>query len=105
MVIYFERIVKNFSRYNKYTPGTEIRKLSYEIIRLIVKANSSKRKIKYLEMIREKLEELKIVLRICKEIKAFHNFNSYETGIRYVINISKQNEGWIKAEKEKEEQE
>ncbi len=31
VAVYFEKIVKNFSRYNKYTLGSELRKLSRDI--------------------------------------------------------------------------
>ena len=44
LAVYFEKIVKNFSRYNKYTVGTELRSLSKEILKLIVKANPMKDK-------------------------------------------------------------
>jgi hypothetical protein len=40
LALYFERIVKNFSRYNKYTLGTDLRNKSREICVCIAKANS-----------------------------------------------------------------
>ncbi len=42
VAVYFEKIVKNFSRYNKYTLGSELRILSRDIIKLIMKANSAR---------------------------------------------------------------
>ena len=36
MAVYFEKIVRNFSRYNKYTLGSELRKLSRDIVKLII---------------------------------------------------------------------
>lgn len=98
LVIYFEKIVKNFSRYHKYTVGTELRNLSREILRLIVKANSVKDKREALLNVREKIEELKISIKICKEIKAFRSFKSFEYSVRSVVNIAKQNEGWLKSQ-------
>ena len=64
---------------------------------LIVRANNTHDKAPILEELRIKLEELKVVIRICKEVKAFPNFNSFETSIRQVINIAKQNEGWVRS--------
>lgn len=98
LTVYFEKIVKNFSRYHKYTVGTELRNLSREILSLIVKANSSYDKKEPLVKVREKLEDLKISIKICKEINAFRTFKSFEYSIRSVINIAKQNEGWLKSQ-------
>jgi len=98
LAVYFEKIVKNFSRYHKYTVGTELRNLSREILTLIVKANSSYDKKEVLLKVREKLEDLKISIKICKEINAFRTFKSFEYSIRSVINIAKQNEGWLKSQ-------
>lgn len=40
LALYFEKIVKNFSRYNKYTLGSDLRNKSREICVCIAKANS-----------------------------------------------------------------
>ena len=40
LALYFEKIVKNFSRYNKYMIGTDLRNKSREICVCIAKANS-----------------------------------------------------------------
>ena len=48
LTLYFEKIVRNFSRYHKYSVGTELRQLSRE------------------------------VLRLCKDLRAFPNFNSFQ---------------------------
>ena len=37
LTIYFERIVRNFIRYHKYTPGSKLREKSREIVGLIIK--------------------------------------------------------------------
>jgi hypothetical protein len=96
LLIYFEKIVRNFSRYNKYSHGKDLRDLTRKIVSLIVRANNSRDKLPILEEIRICLEELKALIRICKEVQAFPNFNSFQTSINQVIQLSKQNEGWIK---------
>ncbi len=97
LVLYFEKIVAHFSRYNKYTHGTTLRNLARDVIMIIVRANNSVEKLPHLEQLRLKLEELKVEIRICKELCAFANFNSFEASINQVIDISKQNEGWIRS--------
>ncbi len=39
LTVYFEKIVRNFSRYNKYTLGSELREKSRQIVELIIKTN------------------------------------------------------------------
>jgi hypothetical protein len=47
--------------------------------------------------IRQQLEDLLILIRICRETKAFRNFKSFEFAIEEVITVSRQNEEWIKS--------
>ena len=41
LTIYLEKIVRSFSRYHKYTLGSELRERSREIVGLIIRANST----------------------------------------------------------------
>jgi len=96
LTIYFEKVVRGFSRYNKYTLGSELREKSRDIVGLIIKANSTVEKRPLLLELRESLEGLKILIRICKEVKAFDRFNSFVYASNLVVDISRQNEGWMK---------
>ena len=96
LLITFQVLVRNFSRYNKYTYGAEIRNLSREILLGVIRANNAPDKKQTLLENREKLEELKVVLRLCKELQVFPNFNSYQHSVNQIIDISRQNEGWLK---------
>jgi len=69
--IYLENTVRGFSRYHKYTLGTDLRNLSRRIVRLIIRANSEKDKIATLEQARVIIEELKVTARICKEVRRY----------------------------------
>jgi len=100
--LYVEQIVRNFSRYHKYTLGTELRERSRQVVRLIVRANNTRKdeveqKRSALQELREELEQLKLTVRLCKETKAFYNFKSYQVAVNQVITLSKQNEGWLKS--------
>jgi hypothetical protein len=53
--IYFKKIVRNFSRYNKYTLGSELRSASRDILKLIIKATSTREKLPVLYELREGL--------------------------------------------------
>jgi hypothetical protein len=101
--LYFENTVRQFSRYHKYTLGTELRDRARRIVKLIVQANERMDKMDVLLTLRAELEQLKLTLRLCKEVKAFHNFNSFQTAMNQVIDLSRQNEGWMKKNRSEEE--
>ena len=95
--VYFEKIVRGFSRYHKYTLGTELRTGARETVKLIRYANNQTDKRQSLIELREILEQMKLTLNLCKDVKAFNNFNSFQVAINLVIDISRQNEGWLKS--------
>jgi hypothetical protein len=100
LCLYLDQIVRNFSRYHKYAIGTHLREGALRVLRLVVRANSRVDKLPVLLRLREELEELKVLLRLCHDAKAFANFNSFERSIVLVTEIAKQNEGWLKSQRE-----
>jgi hypothetical protein len=101
LTLYFDRIVRNFSRYHKYQIGAELRELSREVLRLIRRANDADDKTPILLQNRERLEDLKITVRLGRDLQAFQNFNSFEYSINEVVDLCKQNEGWLKSTRPK----
>jgi len=97
VAVYMEKVVTNFSRYHKYTLGTELRNQSKKVVSLIVKANNTKTKRPVLIQLREQLDEFLLLLRMAKEVKAFKNFKSFHYSIEQVVFICRQNEGWLKS--------
>jgi len=94
LALYFEKIVKNFSRYNKYTLGSDLRNKSREICVCIANANSLVDKREVLRELVVLVEELKMIVRLCKEAKVFHNFNSYIYSTGLIVDLAKQANGW-----------
>jgi hypothetical protein len=97
LTIYFEKTVKEFSRYQKYTLGTDLRNISREVVKLIIRANSEIDRKPTLFTLRNTLEELKVAIRIGKEVNAFKKFDSFKYALEEVIALSRQNEWWIKS--------
>ena len=97
LALYFENVVAGFSRYHKYTLGTELRNRSRGLVLAITRANSSRDKVPHLMGLRDDLEELLLLVRLCKEIKAFKNFKSFQYAAGEVAALSRQNEGWLKS--------
>jgi hypothetical protein len=67
---------------------------------LIVRANARRDKAPVLLELREEMEELKVLLRLCHDAKALPNFNSFEYAVTCVTEIAKQNEGWLKSQRQ-----
>lgn len=97
MCVYFEKIVRFFSRYNKYQIGMELRGLSFEILSLVAEANTKSVRQECLQEAIRLLKRLKIKLHVCKELKAFHSQNSFEFSVKSVVSVLKQCEGWMKS--------
>ncbi len=74
---YFEKIERSFSRYHIYTLGTELREKSREILQLIRQANNTTEKDEILLQLRERLEDLKLTIRLYKDLQAFAVSNLY----------------------------
>lgn len=98
MCLYIEKIVLNFSRYHKYSIGADLRDGAREVLKLVVRANSRRDKIQTLLLLREELEELKVLIRLCHDVKTFNNLNSFQHSTGLVTEIAKQNEGWLKSQ-------
>ncbi len=97
--VYIERIVQGFSRYHKYNNGSELRVLARNNIKLIIRANSEiENRAFYLTELRINNEDLKVCLRICKEMNAFKNLNSFVHAVELVILLARQNEAWLKSQ-------
>jgi len=97
--IYLDTVVRNFSRYNKYTIGEELRNLSRNIIKLIIRANSLADKTESLFDLVQNCEMLKTMLFYAKETKAFANFNSFQHATELAVLLCKQSEGWLQSSK------
>jgi len=98
LLVYLEKTVAGFSRYHKYTHGAALRDGAREALLLVIRANSASDKRPVLEDLRLKIEELKTLIRLCKELKAFPNFKAFETSINKLTVIARQNEGWLKSQ-------
>ena len=92
-----------FSRYHKYSLGTELRNCSRDIVLCIIQTNSSWDKVSELLQLRNKLEELLLLTRLGKETKCFKSFKAYQFVVEEVTAIGRQNEGWLRACRKKRE--
>jgi hypothetical protein len=100
LCLHLEQVVRGFSRYHKYTLGADLRDGARRVLKLIVRANARRDKAPLLLEVREEVEALKVVLRLSQDVKAFSNFGAFEQAIGQVVEIAKQNEGWLKSQRQ-----
>jgi hypothetical protein len=100
LCLYIEQVVRGFSRYHTYTLGADLRDGARRLLKLIVRANARRDKVPLLLEVREEVEPLKVVLRLSQDVKAFASFRGFEHAIEHVVEIAKQNEGWLKSQRQ-----
>lgn len=84
--VHFEQVVAGFSRYHKYSLGTELRQASRAVIRLIIRANAARERLPELLQLRDDLEAVLVLLRLAKEVKAFKSFQAYHPSLTLPAN-------------------
>ena len=93
---WFFPIVDNFPKYEKFVLCTQIKNLVLEIARIIIRANKSSSKKRFLYRIDVKLEELKLLIRFAHERK-YLSHGKYENASKKVAEIGRLLGGWIKS--------
>lgn len=78
-----------------------MRSLSKNIAVLIIRANSQRDKTGALTELRDKCEELKLLITIGKELKAFRDFGQFQHAAGIAVEISRQSEGWLGSQRNK----
>ena len=97
LTLHIEKIVRNFSRYHKYTLGTDLRNKSRGILEKIIQANNAREdRANHLLELRQELESFKVLARLCHESGGFASTRSYLHVAERITNIARQNEGWLK---------
>lgn len=99
LCLHLEEVVRSFPRYQKYTLGTDLRGAARRALTLVVRANSRREKASVLLELRETLEEVKALLRLCQDVRAFPRFASYEHAMLLLVDAAKQNEGWLRSQR------
>ena len=94
--VHLEKIVRNFSRYHKYSLGLELRQSSRAVLTRVIKANDSTERTSVLRERRHEQEHLKLCTRLCHESGGFASTRSYLHVAEWIVNLARQNEGWLR---------
>jgi len=97
LTVHIEKIVRNFSRYHKYTLGTDLRNKTRAVLERIIEANNVPDRVSLLLGLRHQLENLKVLCRLCHDSGAFSGgTKSYLYVAERLTGLAQQNEGWLK---------
>ena len=95
LCVYIETIVKGFDKYHKYTIGEDLRTYSKELMFMIHRANISQEKKEKLENLTYKCEDLKMLIQLGKELKAFKSFKQFEISSKHTVDVCRQSQAWL----------
>ena len=97
LVVALEECVRRFSRYHKYTLGTELRQQAHHVYRLAYKAWRDKAKqLDWLTQLVWAVDDLKLSLQLGQQLKAFASFGQFEQLAILAADMGKQTGGWYK---------
>lgn len=95
LVVYIETIVRRFEKYHKYTIGVDLRRRSQRMLFLIHRANTARQKETLLLRLRDGCEDMKMTIRIAKELQAFGGFKQFEESSRLCVEVCRQAQAWL----------
>jgi hypothetical protein len=87
--------LEKYPRSQKFLLADRIENLMLDILELLIDAAYSKKKDEFLRTANLKLEKLRYLIRLSKDLK-FLNINSYEFSSRSIDDIGNSIGGWIK---------
>jgi len=96
LVVYIETIVKGFDRYDKYNIGLDLRNYSKDIMFLIQRANMNRHREEELRRLRDKCEELKMLVRVAQELKVFKGLKQFKEISKLTMEVVLQAQAWLK---------
>lgn len=105
LAVLLEHAVRRFPRYHKYTLGSELRQTAQRLCRLVARANDARdaARVVALDDLVGTVEEMKTLLTLAQEVKAFANFNEFPRPLHprtsagaagLTVSLGKQSGGW-----------
>jgi hypothetical protein len=87
--------ISRFPRAHKFTLGDRITNLGLDVLMLLIDANYTRDKMEMLRKANLKLEHLRYLLRLCKDLELF-SLKHYEYISREINEAGSQIGGWLK---------
>ncbi len=87
------KFTKEFNKEYKYTIGETLKKETIELIMLVYRANIKKDKKEILKNAREKVEVIRLIIRLTKDLSQI-NIKKFVLLNKKIENVSRQLTGW-----------
>ena len=102
LLVHAEEAVRRFTRYHKYTVGTDLRRQAMAVMRTVHHAVFDKaRQVEHIEALVWRIDDYKLTLQLAMEVGAFTqgakgvpSFAAFETAANLAAGIGKQCGGW-----------
>jgi hypothetical protein len=88
VAVVFEKLVAGFSRYHKYTLGTELRNGSRRVVEQVIRANGARERLPELLVLRGDLDSLLLTMRLAMGVRAFKGCKAYACMAGQVASVS-----------------
>lgn len=102
LTVDIEAAVRGFSRYHKYTIGTDLRTAAMLVIKVCNRVWRDRNRQKYwMSELIWAVDELKLTLQLASQLRAFKSFKQFEAIIRQANDVGRCAGGWKRALHEK----
>ena len=101
LTIWLHQKVIKFPKNSRFTLGQRVENTAFEILELVTRANSTfdkERRLKLQKRIGIRLETLRILIRVAKDLK-FINIRSYKFAYERILEVDRILGGWKKSTK------
>lgn len=94
-------LISKLPRSHKFTLGDRITNLGLDVLMLLVEANYTRDKVELLRQANRRLEQMRYLLRLCKDLELF-SLKRYGFVSQQINELGSQIGGWLKYQQEHE---
>jgi four helix bundle protein len=95
-IIWIYPTINKFPKSQRFVLGQRMENVVLDILELLIEAKLSKIRISFLQKSSVKLDKLRILMRLTKDLK-FISVKEYEFGCKQIDEIGRMLGGWIKS--------
>ena len=92
-----DRAVQRFAKGHKHTLGARLREATIDVVVLIARCNRRAERASALSLLCDRVEELKLMINLGKEVQAFASFKQFAEVMDQVVALARQAEAWRRA--------
>ena len=93
-IVMLERVTQRFPKRHKYALGVRLVETATDCVLWIARAQRRQARMLALDRLCDRIEELRLLVQVGKEVQAFFSFAEYMQVMEQVVNVAKQAEAW-----------